>query len=96
MVEAPNVGMKIYGCTMYFQVCSKSATQLPSDRHIGRYCACVGAESGIVHEKQKRKEVQTRGGIWFCQMGKIEDIKPYMDVTGAEYHSYPDRRADHE
>ena len=81
------MGMKIYGCTMYFSSVFKSATKLASDRHIGRYCACVGAESGIVHESKTQRS-SDRGGIWFCQMGKIRDIKPYMDDNQSRISFY--------
>ena len=80
MVDAPNAGMKIYGCTMYFS--SAFANPLPSFHPID---ILVGVALTLVlklalYMKSKNAKKFRQGEEYgSARWGKPEDIKPYMD-----------------
>ena len=80
MVDAPNAGMKIYGCVMYFS--SAFENLLPSfhpiDILVGIALALVMKLALYMKSKNAKK---FRQGVEYgsARWGKPEDIKPYMD-----------------
>lgn len=80
MVDAPNVGMKIYGCTTYFS--SAFANPLPSihpiDILVGVGLALV-LKLALYMKSKNAKKFRQGEEYGSARWGKPEDIKPYMD-----------------
>lgn len=80
MVDAPNAGMKIYGCTMYLS--SAFANPLPSfhpiDILVGVALALV-LKLALYMKSKNAKKFRQGEEYGSARWGKPEDIKPYMD-----------------
>jgi type IV secretion system protein VirD4 len=80
MVEAPNVGMKIYGCTMYFSSVFKNPLPSfhPIDILVGIALALV-LKVALYMKSKNAKKFRQGEEYGSARWGKSEDIKPYMD-----------------
>jgi len=80
MVDAPNVGMKIYGCTMYFSSAFKNLLPSfhPIDILVGVVLALV-LKLALYMKSKNAKKFRHGAEYGSARWGKSEDIKPYMD-----------------
>lgn len=80
MIDAPNAGMKIYGCMKFFT--AAFSNPLPSFHPIDILIGVVGAGLLKLALYMKSKNAKKfRQGVEYgsARWGKPDDIKPYMD-----------------
>lgn len=80
MVDAKNVGMKIYGCMMYFKSAFKNPLPSihPVDMLVG-VAVVVILKLALYMKSKNAKKFRQGEEYGSARWGKPEDIKPYMD-----------------